>query len=302
MAEDLASRLAAHARAVVLGHPGADFTVRAVQDGLRVTFDPASPFYPGPDYAPEIRFDAVKRSFVTRIGRVAVRSYDCPLEEVAVELRGYLLPGPPSRGWEGTRILDIGPYTGFTACYLAKLAGPGTVVCLEPDPEARKLLAANILLNELPNVRILPAAWARETEMAYLRATGTGESRLVPDCARNTCGDGTILVQTLDLPDALAAGGLNGVDYIKCDIEGGERDIARPLGDYLAAHPETLAAVASYHPLGNTNRTTAALLQAVATKRSALSARTTFPLHQTTYMARTGHPALSRLSSFPTLS
>lgn len=55
----------------------------------------------------------------------------------------------------GGRFLDVGANIGYYACLLGKLAGPtGKVVAIEPEPQNRRLLEANLRRNGLANVTV----------------------------------------------------------------------------------------------------------------------------------------------------
>jgi FkbM family methyltransferase len=59
----------------------------------------------------------------------------------------------------GSRCVVAGAGIGLHAVRLARLTGPtGEVIAVEPDPELARRAARNIALNDLANIRIIPAA------------------------------------------------------------------------------------------------------------------------------------------------
>lgn len=123
--------------------------------------------------------------------------------------------------------MDIGANIGYYTILAATLAGPqGRVLAFEPQPAIRELLNANLALNRLSNVTVLPCALSDRTgtvrfcvpkpgneSMGSLRFNGRFEA----DCE--------IEVQARRLEDVLEAANCHRVDFVKLDAEGAELPI-----------------------------------------------------------------------------
>ena len=122
------------------------------------------------------------------------------------------LPRPP------TRILDLGGYVGYAAVYLAHLFPDAEIVCVEPSPSNFNLLTLNTVA--YPRIRRLNGAvWSTTTKLAVngyeLGDWGTNFSA--------ASGDEGTTAWSVD--DILRLAGWDRADFIKCDVEGAEREI-----------------------------------------------------------------------------
>jgi len=123
-------------------------------------------------------------------------------------------------------VLDIGANAGIYSMTAAKYVGPsGRVIAFEPSARERAYLTRHLALNRLTNVQIETCALGAsdgETEFFVAGTFETGfNSRvavpgLVMEAAR---------VPMARLDTYAARTGLDRVDFIKIDVEGGERDV-----------------------------------------------------------------------------
>jgi FkbM family methyltransferase len=58
----------------------------------------------------------------------------------------------------GMRAWDVGAFFGYHTLLMRRLAGPNSVVALEPDPENRAHLLRHLALNDARDVEVLPVA------------------------------------------------------------------------------------------------------------------------------------------------
>lgn len=144
---------------------------------------------------------------------------------------------------QGMVVYDIGANQGQFTLPLARRVGPaGLVVAVEPLPANQAALAANLVLGDFPQVRLVRAA---------LSAAG-GEKSFLFDPERNTMGtfaecsvklDDTAsfqMVNSLTL-DELAARHGRPPDCIKIDVEGAADEVlAGAAGTIQAARPALL--------------------------------------------------------------
>lgn len=115
--------------------------------------------------------------------------------------------------------LDVGAWIGPTALYAARLCRH--VTAMEPDPVAFAQLKANVEMNEMPNVRLMPAALDGTTGQVVLHAGdggrwGSSMSSLVTDGPVTA----PVLGVTLDAVVQMIGGEVP--TLIKMDIEGAE--------------------------------------------------------------------------------
>ena len=117
------------------------------------------------------------------------------------------------------RILDLGAYVGYAAVYLAHKFPEAEIVCVEPSAANFRLLTLNT--SAYPRIRRLNGAvWSRTTAVAIggheLGDWGTHFSA-------GPGGEGTTPAWSVD--DILASVAWDRAEFIKCDIEGGEREV-----------------------------------------------------------------------------
>ena len=81
--------------------------------------------------------------------------------EVENVLRAFLRPGDT--------FVDIGANIGIFSLLAARIVGPsGRVIAFEPVPITLEKLRANILLNDLQNITVVPAALCDETRRGFI--------------------------------------------------------------------------------------------------------------------------------------
>jgi FkbM family methyltransferase len=154
----------------------------------------------------------------------------------------------------GGTFVDVGANWGYFTLVAADLVGrTGRVISFEPHPELAASLQANVTVNQLGTVTVVPAAVAGADGEMELEGFGPGScnwgvSRLAPVA---TAGVPRYQVRTCRLPDMLDRLGVDKVDFLKMDIEGAECLVVPTLEGDLAArrfatvllelHPAALA-------------------------------------------------------------
>ncbi len=138
---------------------------------------------------------------------------------------------------DGMTVLDVGANIGYYTVQFAQRVGPGGgVIAFEPNPVMIAELDANLKLNRLENVRILPFALCDKNAEAEFYCPQVGREAhgsLAPN--ETFVVNGVIRVQTRKLDDVLSELGTDAVDFIKIDAEGAERDIFRGAKRTLSA-------------------------------------------------------------------
>jgi FkbM family methyltransferase len=139
----------------------------------------------------------------------------------------------------GMTVLDIGAHHGLYTLLASKRVGAaGRVVAFEPSPRERAQLSRNLKINFCSNVRIEACALGREREQAELFLVNGGEdgcNSLRPPIAASGASPLSVAVARLD--DWLEENGIARVDFIKLDVEGGERDVLRGAEKLLGRQP-----------------------------------------------------------------
>lgn len=116
----------------------------------------------------------------------------------------------------GMHALDVGANIGYFTLLMARQVGPsGRVLAIEAEPENFRYLRANVELNGLANVELLPVAAHRTAGLVTItrNTENPGGSRVV-----GQSGGQTWPVQAVRLDDVLDPE--MPIDVIKIDIEG----------------------------------------------------------------------------------
>ncbi len=136
----------------------------------------------------------------------------------------------------GSVVLDVGANVGYMTALAARMAGSeGLVVAVEPEPANVALLRANLWLNGLENVRVLPiAAWsARDMLPLRLNADNRGDHRVGVAAGAEPLR----LVPAAPLDDLL---GNLVVDVVKVDTQGSEHEAILGLRATLSRSPDAV--------------------------------------------------------------
>jgi FkbM family methyltransferase len=127
------------------------------------------------------------------------------------------------------RILDIGGNIGLSAVWLHDWLRPDGYACVEPDPRNLAVLEKNLALNKVDAKLFRCAATAEPGEfrlgMTYSFACSYLDGVQIQDGLHG--GDEFVQVPGRTVGSLLDELGWDRVDLIKCDIEGGERELLR---------------------------------------------------------------------------
>jgi len=152
----------------------------------------------------------------------------------------------------GQTFVDVGANMGYFTLLASQLVGPkGNVYAFEPGAEAYQLLTKNIKLNKCTNVTAIQKAVGSYTGRMKLFGYGKDgdigrqgltkvEDRDEAWLARNPAKreSSWSLVDVARLAEALPEGSIP--DFIKVDVEGGEKDSLEGMRDILAQGKTTL--------------------------------------------------------------
>ena len=125
----------------------------------------------------------------------------------------------------GATVLDIGANKGIYCFWMMRAVGPsGHVIAFEPQPEMRDSIERQKRRFNWSNLRVMNVALSDlEGEMSLARQRiGDGSATL--ELPRRRSEDQTINVQVHKL-DTIADEGFSKLKFIKCDVEGHERNV-----------------------------------------------------------------------------
>jgi FkbM family methyltransferase len=138
-----------------------------------------------------------------------------------------------------TRYLDLGAWIGPTALLAA--ATVAHVVCVEPDPLAYAALARNLALNPdaAAKTLALELAVGADDGVATLTSPGPGGDSFSSLVRPGDTG-ARWTVERVGIETLLARPDVDGVDFVKLDVEGAEYEIVPALHASLRARRPTL--------------------------------------------------------------
>jgi FkbM family methyltransferase len=145
-----------------------------------------------------------------------------------------------AEAWHSKSCLDVGAYVGTHTYVFASHFKQ--VIAFEPNPISRRLLEANVMLNNLANVRIEPVALGDENgeRPFFINPENSGNSGLIEESLRHKL-DLPRTVQVRRGDDYLAASPADApIALIKIDVEGFETRVLTGLRDAVARHRPTI--------------------------------------------------------------
>lgn len=133
---------------------------------------------------------------------------------------------------------DVGAWIGPTVLHASKICKK--VVCFEPDPTAYRYLRWNLDLNRCENVTSFNLALSDEMKVASMASFGSGLGDSMSSLLCNGSEGSVVDVMKIPWAQFLEASGMEKVDLLKIDIEGGEFALLPTLKDYLLKFKPTL--------------------------------------------------------------
>ena len=133
--------------------------------------------------------------------------------------------------------LDVGANIGNHALYLRHQFEH--VHCFEPNPEAARRLRKNLSLNSATNITVHEIGLGeRSASLPFLPA---GPGHLGEGSFSHSAGHGQVMLSVRRGDDYLAEQHIDGIDFIKVDVEGFEREVLRGLRDTVQRHRPIVA-------------------------------------------------------------
>ena len=129
---------------------------------------------------------------------------------------------------ESHTIFDVGANVGLYALLAAKTNPSAKIHAFEPTPAVLELLRANIALNNLGNIKVNSTAVGKICGEAVLRqcrgsdGANEGMNYIHKDCSESEHSDQPVKIVSID--EYCKTNGIERIDLMKMDIEGGEYD------------------------------------------------------------------------------
>lgn len=122
---------------------------------------------------------------------------------------------------EGDTVLDIGANVGFYTISLAKRFPSATVFAFEPIPATFAYLRRNIELNDVTNAQVRNFGLSdREAELTFYLPPANSVNASAADLVRDN--ESVPIICAVKRLDDFARTNQLTVDFLKCDVEGGE--------------------------------------------------------------------------------
>ena len=117
---------------------------------------------------------------------------------------------------------DIGANVGYYTLLFSTLSKNGRIHSFEPIPLCHHLLSANILLNNLNNIRINNLALSNYSGVTKFSVSQKWETSSFIHTERDPLGE-VIHVEVGRLDDYIKENGIERIDLMKIDVEGAEK-------------------------------------------------------------------------------
>jgi FkbM family methyltransferase len=121
-------------------------------------------------------------------------------------------------------IIDAGANVGYTTVYLSHFFENAQIISLEPNESTMERLKLNVELNGLKNVHPhRKGLWNKNT---FLKANHTFRDKQAWSFRlEETSNESEKLFEVTSINSLMEAHQLEGIDFLKIDVEGGEKDI-----------------------------------------------------------------------------
>jgi FkbM family methyltransferase len=143
-------------------------------------------------------------------------------------------------GGAGRVLADVGANIGVTSLVIGAAAPyHADLLCFEPDERSLPLLRHNLVTNDLASARVMDCALAERDGVARLRcgARNAATSALAEAHSRTQTAGATFKqVPVRRLDTVLAELGIERLDFLKLDVEGGETPVILGASETIARH------------------------------------------------------------------
>ncbi len=127
-------------------------------------------------------------------------------------------------------VIDAGANVGYTSLYFAHNLPSASIVAIEPEPLNYAMLLENT--KRYPNIIPLCAAlWSSSRPLCLSNPDAESWAFQYTDKPKI---NGSITVASCTVPDIMREYGLDGIDLLKIDIEGGEKELFSQSVEWLS--------------------------------------------------------------------
>jgi len=144
----------------------------------------------------------------------------------------------------GGTVVEIGAHKGYFTVLAGSVAE--RVLVFEPEETNFRYLLKNVALNGQHNVTAVQEAIASENGTRTFSVSGITDARHTFFPSHYSGAGRQVEVRCTTLPDALRTHGVDVVDVLKLDCEGGEYDVV--LGSSPASWDDVVRVVLEHHP------------------------------------------------------
>lgn len=140
----------------------------------------------------------------------------------------------PRKNWT---VIDVGAFIGLWSLKASKLTSVnGKIIALEPNPDNYAICYANLRLNNVTNVYLLPYALSSRRDIVTLYVPEQYiNSSLCKEYVDIMGGPTKVIkVRAFTLEDLVTLLSLDTIDLMKVDIEGHELELVKSLNENLA--------------------------------------------------------------------
>lgn len=143
-------------------------------------------------------------------------------------------------GGAGRVLADVGANIGVTSLTMAAAAPyHAELLSFEPDPENLPLLRQNLAANDFAQARVIDVALAERDGVARLRCGTThGATSVLAEAYSRVQTEGAVFkeVPVRRLDSVLTELGVERLDFLKIDVEGGESPVMLGGSEFIARH------------------------------------------------------------------
>jgi FkbM family methyltransferase len=146
--------------------------------------------------------------------------------------------------------VDVGANVGYFTLIAARLLKNGGVVAIEPFPSIYKTLEANLQLNNINNVRLIPRAASdvdQNIQMFYGDPINEGATTSVAGKFKNE----PVIVRGEPLSNLLTEQEIKSIRLIKIDVEGAEYSVIQGMRQIIQKLPDDAEILVEISPSAN---------------------------------------------------
>lgn len=147
---------------------------------------------------------------------------------------------------KGAYCVDIGAHLGYYTLEMSRLAGPsGKIIAIEPIPKFNEILGRLLRRKKADNVELMQVALGGEGDYVEMGIPRVGNNKQFAYARIKRAGEPYVYLESVKVMNASGDalfGGLPGLDFIKCDVEGLEVQVFSSMMETLRKHRPILLA------------------------------------------------------------